>query len=75
MWKSGDTPTTEIGYVNRNNQEVLGTRGVRGSDHGQYAYRMKCLQGSCGYEYGANGSDIFQRRCPACQGGAAGIEY
>jgi hypothetical protein len=31
------------------------------------------LQCECGYEYGANGSDIFERLCPRCQGGAPGI--
>ncbi|MEL6267529.1 MAG: hypothetical protein AAFR52_18105 [Pseudomonadota bacterium] len=27
----------------------------------------------CGARYGANGSDIFQRRCPACGGGRPGL--
>jgi hypothetical protein len=27
----------------------------------------------CGREYGANGSDIFQRKCPNCQGGTSGL--
>ncbi len=73
MWKSGTTKTTEIGYVNRNNQEVLGHRGVEGTDHCQTAYKMKCQK--CGEVYGANGTDIFQRKCPRCQGGAAGIDF
>jgi len=75
MWKSGNTKTTKIGYVNRNNQKVLGTRGVKGTDHGQYSYKVKCQGEECGFEYGANGSDLFQRKCPRCQGGNPGIDY
>jgi len=62
-----------IGYVNRNNQKCHGTLGVKGTDHMQYAYRLECL--GCGYVYGANGADIAERRCPECDGGAAGIRY
>ncbi len=36
-------------------------------------YVLQC--GGCRHEYGANGSDIFQRRCPACQGGRPGLVY
>lgn len=75
MWKNGNTKTTKIGYVNRNNQINLGTRGIKGTDHGQVSYKLLCQQPSCGHEYGANGSDVFQRKCPRCQGGAEGLEY
>ena len=44
-----------------------------GPDHGQSVYVLQC--GECRHEYGANGSDIFQRRCPACQGGRPGLVY
>ena len=59
--------TTQIGYVNRNNQKNLGTTGEKGSDHGQYLYNIECL--NCAYQYKANGSDISGRKCPKCQGG------
>lgn len=59
--------TTEQGYVNRNNQENLGRTSELGTDFGQWFYQMKCLY--CGHTYKANGSDIFQRKCPKCQGG------
>lgn len=72
-FRDGSTPTTKIGYVNRNQQECGGHRGVAGTDHNQVAYRMECLH--CGHVYGANGSDVFQRKCPECQGGEAGIEF
>jgi hypothetical protein len=75
MWKSGGTNTTQIGYINRNNQKVLGTRGVKGNDHGQYSYKVECQNDGCRIIYGVNGSDVFQRKCPNCQNGEKGIEY
>jgi hypothetical protein len=75
MWRSGEGKTTQIGYVNRNRQKCLGHRGVPGTDHYQTAYRMQCEVEHCGHEYGANGSDVFQRKCPRCQGGMPGIEF
>ena len=55
--------TIQVGYVNRNGQEVVRSAGKAGTDHGQYVYALRCR--TCGHEYGANGSDIFLRRCPA----------
>jgi hypothetical protein len=72
-WLDGAGETTKIGHVNRNDQRCCGHRGVQGNDHLQYAYKVECL--SCGYVYGANGSDLFQRRCPECDGGEPGIRY
>ena len=72
-FSSGSSKTTTVGYVNRNRQEVHGTRGISGNDHLQKSYKLKCLY--CGHCYGSNGSDIFQRKCPICQDGAKGIEY
>ena len=59
--------TTEPGYVNRNGQENMGKTMEMGTDHGQWFYKMKCQK--CCHIYKANGSDIFQRKCPRCQGG------
>jgi len=75
MWKNGNTKTTQIGFINRNNQKNHGTRGVTGTDHGQYSYKLECLEQNCGSEYGVNGTDIFQRKCPFCQGGKEGIQF
>ena len=69
----GDAGTTKPGFVNRNQQTVVRATGLPGTDHGQSIYVLQC--NSCGVEYGGNGSDIFQRKCPACQGGAPGLEY
>ena len=59
--------STVPGYINKNNQQNMGGTGQEGTDHGQKLYQMKCLK--CGFEYKANGTDIWQRKCPKCQGG------
>lgn len=71
--RAGSGRTTAPGYHNRNAQTVLRSTGLAGTDHGQSVYVLQCSR--CRHEYGANGSDIFQRRCPACQGGKAGLVY
>jgi hypothetical protein len=65
--------STECGYLNRNEQLVIRPTGMPGNDHLQYIYVLRCTRPGCGHEYGANGSDIFQRKCPACEGGAPGL--
>ena len=72
-FQDGGGNTTRVGYVNDNRQQCLGHRGRDGNDYLQKAYKMKCL--CCGYVYGANGSDVFQRKCPECQGGKVGIDF
>lgn len=67
--------TTRPGYVNRNRQTVIRPTGLPGNDHMQYIYVLRCGNPECGHEYGANGSDIFQRKCPRCQGGAPGLAF
>lgn len=71
--QAGDAPTTKPGYVNRNGQGVERSTGLHGNDHLQSIYVLRC--GKCRTEYGANGSDIFQRRCPTCQHRAPGLKY
>ena len=63
------TKSTEIGYINRNNQQNKGRSEKWGTDHMQWFYHMECL--NCGHKYYANGSEIWQRKCPTCQGGKA----
>jgi hypothetical protein len=65
--------TTEIGYLNCNGQVVVRATGLPGTDNLQYIYQLACT--GCGENYGANGSDIFQRKCPACQSGEPGLPY
>jgi Zn finger protein HypA/HybF involved in hydrogenase expression len=68
-----EAKTTEPGYENRNGQVVIRNSGLPGNDHAQTIYELKCSH--CNHVYGANGSDIFQRKCPNCQSGAPGLEY
>ena len=63
--------TTVSGFINKHNQENRGCTGLAGTDHNQFIYHMKCNR--CGNEYGANGSDIWQRKCPKCQSGKPGL--
>jgi len=70
---SSGRKTTKPGYVNKNMQEVVKPTDLPGNDHNQVVYVMKC--GACGNQYGVNGSDIWQRKCPACGGGAAGLAF
>ena len=71
--KRGSAGTTNPGYRNRNNQVVVRATDLPGNDHLQRIYVLRC--GKCRSEYGVNGSDIFQRRCPRCGGGRPGLEY
>ena len=65
--------TVQIDYVNRNDQRVIAATGLPGTDHGQSIYVLRCER--CRHEYGSNGSDNFQRKCPRCQGGRPGLQY
>lgn len=71
-FQDGKGRTTKIGYVNGNNQKCLGHRDHPGH-HNQTAYKMKCR--CCCHVYGANGADIWERKCPECQCGKPGIPY
>lgn len=65
--------TTEPGYVNKNGQTVLRRTSITGNDHNQFVYVLRCS--ACRHEYGANGSDVWQRKCPECGDGAPGLGY
>jgi PHP family Zn ribbon phosphoesterase len=65
--------TTAVGYVNdTHGQVVIRNTGVPGTDHGQTIYQLGCSH--CRHVYGADGADIWERKCPKCQGGKAGRE-
>ncbi|MDP3747664.1 MAG: HNH endonuclease [Phenylobacterium sp.] len=64
--------STQAGFINPNDQRVLGPTGLPGTDHGQQIYVLQCQR--CAQVYGANGSDIAIRRCPSCDGGRPGFE-
>lgn len=63
--------TIETGFVNPNGQVTIRNTGLPGTDHNQYVYQIACSR--CGEIYGANGSDIFERKCPNCQEGVPGL--
>jgi hypothetical protein len=67
------SPTTKTGYVNRNGQVTIRNSNLAGNDHLQSTYQMACSHG--GNNYGSNGSDIFERKCPKCQGGRPGLAF
>ena len=66
--------TTEIGFTNRNNQTVVRKTNLPGTDHNQKIYVLRCNACERPHEYGANGADIFERRCPE-RGGAPGLKF
>ena len=66
-----DKGTTNIGYENPNGQVVVRDTGKLGTDQYQRVYELRCKH--CGQTYGANGSDIHERKCPKCQGGRPGL--
>ena len=59
--------STEVGFINKNDQRNNGCTYEDGTDNNQKFYAMECLK--CGHNYKANGTDIWERKCPACQGG------
>jgi hypothetical protein len=71
--RAGQGKSVQIGYTNPNEQTVTAATGLAGTDHMQLIYVLRC--GRCGHEYGSNGSDNHQRKCPECQGGARGLRY
>jgi hypothetical protein len=65
--------TTKIGFVSKRGQVVIRGTGLPGTDHGQKIYQLGCSK--CGNVYGANGSDIYDHKCPKCQGGHEGLPH
>jgi hypothetical protein len=63
--------TTEIGYRNDNGQLVIRDTGESGTDFDARKFQLACSR--CGHNYGANSGDIWERKCPKCQGGKEGL--
>jgi len=64
--------TTDIGFINKNNQWVMKETDLASNHDNQKIYWMEC--GECQSNYGANGCDIHIRKCPNCQGGVNNSE-
>jgi len=65
------------GEINRHGQRLVAKTEEAGTDHDQHIWIVECTRPDsknvvCGKLYGSNSSDFFQRKCPACQGGAPG---
>ena len=69
----GSAGTTEPAYRNKNGQIVERRTDTAGNDHNKRVYVLRCE--NCGHQYGANGSDIWQRKCPECGGGRPGLSF
>lgn len=63
--------TTKSGYVNRNAQITIRDTGDPGTDFGARKFQLACRH--CGWTYGVNSTDIWERKCPQCQNGAEGL--
>jgi hypothetical protein len=59
--------STKINFVNRNGQRVIGVTQLPGNDSRQRVYILQCRD--CLNEYAANGSEVWEKSCPACQDG------
>ena len=68
--QDGVADTTKIGYRNPNDQVCLGQRDIHDYDT-FYVYEVYCLR--CGELYCAYGQEMYQRRCPNCDGGSPSI--
>lgn len=69
---AADLQPADSGYVNRNDQVTIGAAEPidSGTETRQSVYVLHCP--TCGLNYGANRSGIWQRKCPNHQGGAPG---
>ena len=57
-----DKGTTVTGYVNPNGQVTVRDTGEPGTDFGARKFQLVCSH--CGLSYGANSTDIWERKCP-----------
>ena len=65
-----DRNNTPIDFINRNGQRVIAAIQLPGNTPPHRLYVLRC--GHCANEYGASGPDVWERRCPSCQGGEPG---
>ena len=72
------TSNRQLGDISQNDQVLIARTDRPGTDHLQYVWVVVCARRLesgelCGFRYGVNGSDFHHRKCPRCQGGAAGL--
>jgi len=62
---------TTPGSINRNGQRVEGFLREDPKNPLSEIYRVACTL--CAYHYAAYSSDLWHRKCPACQDGKEGL--
>ena len=60
------------GEANDNGQQLLRKTEEPGTDHNARIWVLKC--GKCSNIYGCNSTDAWERKCPNCQKGKAGLQ-
>lgn len=65
--------TREPGFKNPKEQVVVRNTDRAGTDLHQFVDVLRCEE--CGHEYGSNGSNNHNRKCPKCQGGKPGLPF
>ena len=71
MSETDDLNTNKQRLIRKTTGRVMVTTRKYGS-----SFAKKISQehdGICGHEYGVNGHDFFERKCPVCQGGKQGL--
>ncbi|MGB5872846.1 MAG: hypothetical protein WBH56_03935, partial [Bacteroidota bacterium] len=61
----------QIGNLNKNWQMVIERTDLPGTDKYAKVSVLECRR--CGLEYGANGQDVWERKCPSCDKGRPGL--
>jgi putative restriction endonuclease len=59
------------GDINQNGQQILRLTSEKGTDHNARVWALKCR--NCLHVYGSNSTDAWERKCPKCQKGTAGL--
>lgn len=60
------------GDTNQNHQQLLRVTSQVGTDHNARVWVLKCRR--CRNTYGSNSTDSWERKCPKCQNGRAGLD-
>lgn len=64
----------EVGATNRNEQKLLRKTKHPGNHPNQRLWVVRCMKTDCGAEYGLNGCDFHDRRCPRHEGSRPGLD-
>jgi putative restriction endonuclease len=59
------------GDINQNGQQILRLTSEKGTDYNARVWALRCR--NCLHVYGSNSTDAWERKCPKCQKGTAGL--